>query len=78
MNYTTMKKDIFFIVATLEDFRLMLLGANIHIYRNHKKLMLENLISQRQRVLRLHFYIEEYARIHYIERDENVVHTCLL
>ncbi len=60
------------IVTTLEEFRSMLLGANIHVFTDHINLMFNTLKTQCMLCWRTK--IEEFSPIlHYTEGPRNIL-----
>ncbi len=59
------------IVATLKEFQSMLLGANFHVFTDHKNLMFDTL---KKRVLRWRTKIKEFSpMLHCIEGPLNIL-----
>ncbi len=67
-----MEKEMLSIIATLEEAHSMLLGAEIHVFTDHKNLMFDTLKTQC--LLRWHTKIEEFSpMLHYIKGPRNIL-----
>ena len=71
-NYTTTEKELISIVATLKEFRNIILGHQITVYTDHKNLTYKHFNAER--VIRWHLIIEEFGpELKYIKGENNGV-----
>jgi hypothetical protein len=71
-NYATIDKELLCVDATLREFRSMVLGAELHMYTDHKSIL--NVGNSSEQRLRWISYVDEYGpTIHYIEDPCNVI-----
>jgi hypothetical protein len=72
MNYATIDKELLFVIATLREFRSMLLGAELHIHTDHRNIF--NVGDSSERRLRWISYVNECSpTLHYVEGPCNVI-----
>ncbi len=59
MNYATIDKELFCVIATLHEFLSMLLGAELHIHTDHQNIL--NVGDSSEQHLRWISYVDEYS-----------------
>ncbi len=71
-KYAIIDKELLCVVVILMEFRSMLLGAELHIYTDHKNIL--NVGDSSEQQLRWISYVDEYGpTIHYIEGPCNII-----
>ena len=71
-NYTTTEKELLSVVATLKEFRNILLGHQIMVYTDHKNITYNNFNTER--VMRWRLILGEFGlELKYIKGENNVV-----
>jgi hypothetical protein len=58
-NYATIDKELLCVIATLREFQSMLLGAELHIYTDHKNIL--NVGNSFEQQLHWISYVDEYC-----------------
>jgi hypothetical protein len=72
MNYATIDNELLCVIATLCEFRSMLLGAELHIHTDHKNIL--NVGDSSEQCLQWISYVDEYSpTLHYVEGLRNVI-----
>jgi hypothetical protein len=72
MNCATIDKELLCVIATLREFRSMLLGAELHIHTDHKNIL--NFGDSSERRLQWISYVDEYSpTLHYVKGPRNVI-----
>ena len=75
-NYTTTEKEVLSIVATLKEFRNILLGHQIKVYTDNKYLTYN--IFNTEHIMRWRLILEEFGiELKYIKGENNVVANAL-
>jgi hypothetical protein len=68
----TIDKELLYVVATLQEFRSILLGAELHIHTDHKNIL--NIDDSSHQQLCWISYVDEYGpELHYVEGPCNAI-----